>query len=160
VSCSREQQDERAEPAEHEEVKRAIERDQPQHELVAQRLASQRQFDLLALGRADAGGLLGASQREPAVAAQTAIPALSGGVLARKDRVLGAQLARVRADQLVPAHAADQKLPVKAWAKAARSLCAWWVRCHGQTVPAAPARASRQGRSAILGGDADLARRR
>jgi hypothetical protein len=44
-----EHQHEYAERTEHEEVKRAVDRDQAQRELVAQRLASQRQLDLATL---------------------------------------------------------------------------------------------------------------
>ena len=130
-AVSREQQHEHAERDQHDEVKRAIERDHAQHDLVAQRLAAQRQLDLLALGRMLARGRRRRRERQPAVAAQAAIPARAVRVLARERARPASRSSRgVGADQLVAAHAADQQLPVQPRAKAARRLRAGRLTIH------------------------------
>jgi hypothetical protein len=55
-------------------MKRSVDRDEPQDELVAQRSTAQRQLDLPAVGRMPPGGPGRSRQRDPAVAAQAAVP--------------------------------------------------------------------------------------
>ena len=61
----------------------------------------------------------GRGERQPAVAAQAAVP--PGALhLAGEGLVLGAQLGRVEPDELVPAQPADQQLPMEPGPEAAR----------------------------------------
>ena len=70
-------------------------------------------------GRVLARRLAGRGERQPAVAAQAAMP--PGALhLAGEGLVLGAQLGRVEPDELVPAQPADQQLPMKPRPEAAR----------------------------------------
>ena len=76
-------------------------------------LPAQRQLDLArARAMCSCGGASVAPERQPAVAAQAPVPA-QPVVLAGDDRVRGAQLADVGAEQLVAASAADQQLVVE-----------------------------------------------
>jgi hypothetical protein len=129
-----EQKHEHAEGEEYDEVKRPVDRDQAQHDLVAQPLAPQRQLDLRALRRERAARLLGRPQRKPAVAAQAAIPARAARVLTCEDRILRAQLGRVGAHELMTAQAAQQQLPMQTRTPPSRRLRAWRVMRHRATV--------------------------
>jgi len=99
---------------EDDEVQRAVDRDQPQHDLVAQRAPAERQLELVAAGRERPRRRRRRRQGDPAVAAQAAVPA--GPVVARpgEDRVLRAQLRGVGPREQVPAGAARDQLPVQA----------------------------------------------
>ena len=97
----------------------AVDGDEAQDDLVAQRLAAQREVDLVPRRRELARGRDGRIDREPRVAAQAAVPARSVDG-ARDERILGGELARVDADQLVASEPADEQLVVKARPEAAR----------------------------------------
>jgi hypothetical protein len=97
---------------EHDEMDGAVDGDDPQDDLVAQRLAAQRQLDLLTRRRQIALRLVRQSQRQPAVAANAAVPA-QPVLLAHDQLVPRPQPGRVRADQLVAADSADDQLPVE-----------------------------------------------
>ena len=105
-----EHEDRDRERAEHDEVQRAVDRDQPQDDLVAQRLAARRQLDLGALRRGVAGRRARRRQRQPRVAAQAAVPAHPVD-LARDERVLRARSSRA-------------SMPDRARARAARTRSA------------------------------------
>ncbi len=108
-----EQEDGDREHREDDEVKRAIDRDDSQHDAVTQRLAAQRQLDLLARRQRLARGTRRRRQRQPRVAAHAAVPAHTV-LLAHDHRVLGPELRDIGAEELVPGHAAREQLPVKA----------------------------------------------
>jgi hypothetical protein len=91
-------------------VEGAVDRDQAQHHLVAQGAPAERELDLVAVGRVLPRGRGRRLEREPAVAAQAAVPAQPRGALAGEQRVLGTELGRVEADQLVAREAADDQL--------------------------------------------------
>src|SRR5436190_3667908 len=97
----------------------AVDGDEAQDDLVAQRLAAQREVDLVPRRWELARGRDGRIDREPRVAAQAAVPARSVDG-ARDKRILGGELARVDADQLVARQPADEQLVVKARPEAAR----------------------------------------
>ena len=91
----------------------AVDGDQPEDDLVAQGTATQRQLDLGPVRRVLACGLGGRGEGQPAVAAQAAVPAQARGTVAGNQRVLGTQLSRVEADELVARDAADDQLVMK-----------------------------------------------
>jgi hypothetical protein len=109
-----EQQDGDRQQREHDEVQGTVDCDRTQDDLVAQRLASQRKRDLIQRRQVVARrlGRVRRRQRQPAVAAQAAVPALAV-VLADEWRVFGPDLADVEADKLVAVDPAGDELPVK-----------------------------------------------
>ncbi len=127
-AVGREHQHEHSERAEHDEVKRPVDGDQAQHDLVAQGLAPERQLDLVALGReaacGDARVRASASQLSQRRQRYQRVPAAS---CAREDRILRAQLGRVGPDELVAAQRAQQELPVQARSPAPGRLGTWRV---------------------------------
>ena len=122
----REQEHRDRERGQDDEVDRAVDRDDAQHDPVAQRLPAQRQLDLVTRGggvsRAGlSGGGSGIHESQRTQRYQR-----TPSLLACDDGVLGPQPRRVGADQLVTAHAADEQLPVEARPEAARLLRARW----------------------------------
>jgi hypothetical protein len=116
---SGEQQDGHAEQGEQDEVERAVDGDQAEDDLVAQRLAAKRELDLVAGGGVLAVRRRGRTEGKPAVAAQAAVPA-NPVLLVGDQPVLGADRARAEPDQLVPRSAAGDQLPVELGAEALR----------------------------------------
>src|SRR5205807_2093314 len=100
-------------------VERAIDRDQAQHDAVAERLPTRGHLDLVPARRMGPRRLTRRRQRQPAVAAQAAVPAEAAGI-AREDGVLRPELGRVEADELVPLEPADEQLVVEALAEPPR----------------------------------------
>ena len=102
-----------AEPssAEHEEVQRAVDGDQAQHEPVAQGLAAQGDLDLVALGRnrgpaaRRSGSATQLSQRRQRC--QRSAPRSR-----TRSRVLGAEVRASSPDQVMAAQAAGDQLPI------------------------------------------------
>jgi hypothetical protein len=91
----------------------AVDRDQAQHDPVAQALAAGGEDDLVApRGGEVPRSRLGPGQRHPGVAAQTAVPA-HVSALADHERVLIAYVSGIPADERVAAHAAHDQLPVE-----------------------------------------------
>ena len=90
-------------------MQRPVGSDQPQHDLVAQRLAAQRQLDLVTFGHARARRRRWRLERQPAVAAQAAVPA-HAIALARQRGVGAADVGRVGAREHVPPPPARQQL--------------------------------------------------
>ena len=107
------------EPREDQEVQRPVDRDRAQDDLVAQRLAPERQLDLIAVGRMAGRRVLRRRERQPAVAAQAAMPPRPVH-LAGEGCVLGPQLGRVETDERVALDPADEQLLVEARPEAAR----------------------------------------
>jgi hypothetical protein len=93
-----------AEQPEHNEVQGAVERDQSQYEAVAQRLAAQRDLDLVAVGRMLAGRRGRGGKGRPGVAAQAAVPS-SPVELAGNHGILGPEPRGVGADEMVAGEA-------------------------------------------------------
>ena len=117
----REQEDRGREQGEHDEVDRAVDSDDPEHDLVAERAAAQRKVDLVPLGRLLVLRVLRRRERQPRIAAHTAVPA-NTVALERVHPVLRAEPRRVHPDQLMPGDAAHEQLPVEARAVEPRSL--------------------------------------
>src|SRR5947208_6787236 len=100
---------------------RSVDRDDPQDDLVAERLAAQRQLDLVARRRLVTRRLLRVGEGQPRVAAQAAVEAHAFD-LPDEDGVHRTDVRRIRPDELVPADAADEQLPVETRHEAARTL--------------------------------------
>ena len=113
----RDEEDRRRQRTEKDEVQRAVDRDQPQDDLVPERLAPKREHDLTAVRDMPASGLRRCPQRDPAVAAKAPMPAQP--IVCPCDQgILGPQLRRIGADDLMTPHAADDQLPVELRAEA------------------------------------------
>ena len=95
--------------------------DQPQDVAVAQRLAPQRQDDLVPRRRVLPDGMLRRGERQPRVAAHAPVPAQAAR-LAGEHLVLGAQLGRLRAQDLVAVQPAADQLVAQLRAEAPRLL--------------------------------------
>ena len=80
----REQEDRDGERSQDDEVDGAVDRDDAQHDAVAQRLSAKRQLDLVAGRRRLARGIRRRRERDPRVAADAAVPA--DAVLLPRDR--------------------------------------------------------------------------
>jgi hypothetical protein len=113
-----EQEHRGGERAQDQEVERTVHRDQPQDVTVAQRLASQRQHDLVPCGRVLPGRMLRRGERDPRVAAQAAVPAQAAR-FPGEQLILGAQRGRVRAQDLVAVQPAADQLIAQLRAEAA-----------------------------------------
>ena len=109
------------ERAQDQEVERTVHGDQPQDVAVAQRLAPQRQHDLVPGRRVLPGGMLRRGERQPGVAAQAPVPAQAARVPGEQ-LVLGTQRGRVRAQDLVAVQPAADELVAQLRAEAARLL--------------------------------------
>src|SRR5919201_415811 len=133
LHVSREDQQEDRQAGEHDEVQRAIDRDQTQHDLVAQRLATQRQLEFFPRRQHAARRPQRRFERHPAVAAHTAIPAQTI-LLEGDDRVLRPQLLDVGAEEGVAADAAHEQLPVETRKVAPRLLRPGRARTHRAKV--------------------------
>jgi hypothetical protein len=107
-----EDEDRDAEERQDHEVQRAIDGDEAQHDLVAQGPAAQRQRDLLAPREVLAHGRFGRGHRDPAVAAQAAMPAHPVDD-ARHQRFGRPQLRDIEPEQLVARQAAHEQLPAQ-----------------------------------------------
>src|SRR5690349_20354194 len=118
---AREQEHREGKQAEDQEEEGAVDRDRPQDDLVAQRLPAQRQLDLVERRQVLARRLaaLRLAHRQPAVAAQAAVPAQSVD-LAHDRCVLRPDLACIEPDQLVPVDPTRQQLPVETWYETTR----------------------------------------
>jgi hypothetical protein len=120
VAPGGEDEDRAGQQGEDEEVEGAVDRDQPQHDPIAERPPPQGQLDLVALGRVAAAAIPIPRKRHPGIAAQAPVPAHALD-LAGDDRVPGTKLGSIGADQLVAPDPADQELVVEARAKAPRA---------------------------------------
>ena len=109
------------ERAQDQEVKQPVHGDQPQDVAVAQRLAPQRQHDLVPGRRVLPGGMLRRGERQPGVAAHAPVPAQAAR-LPGEQLVLGTQRGRVRAQDLVAVQPAADQLVAQLRAEAARLL--------------------------------------
>ena len=122
VAAGGEEQDQHAEEPEHDEVERAVDRDQAQHDLVAQRASAQRQLDLVAVGQVRDRG-----RPRARAAAASCRSAGSGASARRRSRARRARprAAAARASIPIsswPATPADQQLVVEARQHARRAL--------------------------------------
>src|SRR6185436_1501463 len=87
-------------------------RDQSQHDLVAERPPAQRHLDLAPLRQVPANRIGRRLERQPAVAPKAAVPA-QAVVFASDDPVLWAQLRDICAEQSVAANAAHKQFVVE-----------------------------------------------
>jgi hypothetical protein len=95
---------------EDQEMQRPVDGNQAQYVLIAQRPPAQRQFDLITRRWVTTHRLLGVGKHDPGVAAQTPIPAVTSVSRTGEDRILGSQLCRVYAGELVTSEAAGDQL--------------------------------------------------
>ena len=109
------------ERAQDQEVEHPVHGDQPQDVAVAQRLAPQRQHDLVPGRRVLPGGMLRRGERQPGIAAQAPVPAQAARVPGEQ-LVLGTQRGRVRAQDLVAVQPAADQLVAQLRPEAARPL--------------------------------------
>ena len=147
-----EEQDRDAEQPEDEEVQGAVDRDQAQDDLVAQRASAQRQLDLVAAGRVLARG------RRRRRGGPASCRSAGSGTSARRpiSRTTSASslahLRGIEADELVARHAADQQLPMQARDEACGARADSGRRSggvgHAPKVPARRRRAPRPRRAA------------
>src|SRR5581483_11087810 len=98
--------------AENDEVERAVHRDDPEHDLVPQRLAARWKLDLLASGHRSPRGIRRGLEREPAVASNAAVPA-QAALVSHDETIRLRDLRDVRAEQSVPSQPADEELVVE-----------------------------------------------
>src|SRR5947208_1869847 len=104
-------------------------------------LAAKRELELFPGGREAARRRFRAREREPAVAAETPVPAHTV-LLAGEDRVLRPQLGCVHTQELVPANPAHEELVVEPRHEAARLLRPGRLRGHEATRETARSTAS------------------
>src|SRR5438552_10469347 len=117
----REQEHGDGEHREDDEMDRAVDSDDAQHNSIPKRLSSKRELDLLARRWSLTCRRRRRRERHPRVAADAAIPA-DALLLARNDRILGPEPGGVGPDQLMAAYSTDEQLPVKARPETARLL--------------------------------------
>ncbi|GAB2993403.1 hypothetical protein GCM10017788_34350 [Amycolatopsis acidiphila] len=108
----REGEDADGERRQDDEVHEPVQGDEPQDIAVAQQLAAQRYVHFVRFWRILAARFLRRRERQPAVAAQAAVPA-QPPLFPHHDRVFGPDPGRVPADQLVAAAGAAQQFVVQ-----------------------------------------------
>ena len=135
-----EQQDRERQQREPDEVRRSVDRDQPQDDLVAQRPPAQRQLDLVARRRHVARGRLRHGKGQPAVTAQAPVPAraalVAGDHVDRRRGRRPAPPARARPARTPAAPSGSAARTGVASAPAPRALL---VGSPFDNLPAAPA---------------------
>jgi hypothetical protein len=107
--------------AQHQEVEQPVQGDQPQDVAVAQRLAPERQHDLVPGRRVLPDRMLRRGERQPGVAAHAPVPAQAAR-FPGEQLVLGTQRGRVRAEDLVAVQPAVDQLVAQLRPEAARLL--------------------------------------
>jgi hypothetical protein len=112
-----EDQDGGGQRGQDQEVQDTVDGDQPQDIAVAQRLAPQRQADVVPRGRVLPGGMIRRGKRQPRVAPHAPVPAQAAR-LAGEDLILGPQLGRLRAQDLVTVQPAVDQLVAQLRAEA------------------------------------------